>query len=296
MTPAERDKALRLERSAQTRRLVAMHRGQIGDVRRLLNDARDELEGVLKGVPTDFQAFQMPQIRASIDRALGEISEAMGDSARGHVAEAWRLGQDLVDLPIEAGGVRIAAVLPEIDTRQLVAIRTMMLDSLHDVTANIGGRIKGQLGLVLTGAQTPGQAIDAIAPMIEGGRGRAITITRTELGRVYSTATQERQEDAADVLPGLRKLWRRSGKVESRPTHDIADGQIVEVAKPFIVGGVELMFPRDPAGPASDTINCGCTSLSHMEHWDVARPGRQAFSDAEVRRNPRKRDLDAALS
>ena len=38
---------------------------------------------------------------------------------------------------------------------------------------------------------------------------RALTLIRTELGRAYSLAGQQRMEQAAEVLPGLRKQWRR---------------------------------------------------------------------------------------
>ncbi len=69
-------------------------------------------------------------------------------------------------------------------------------------------------------------------------------------------------EQAAGVLPGLKKQWRRSGKPGSRIAHDAVDGQIREAARPFSVGGATLMYPRDPAGPAAETINCGCQSLA----------------------------------
>ena len=31
--------------------------------------------------------------------------------------------------------------------------------------------------------------------------------------------------------------------------------------KPFSAAGASLMFPRDPAGPTAETVNCGCQSL-----------------------------------
>ncbi len=55
------------------------------------------------------------------------------------------------------------------------------------------------------------------------------------------------------MLPGLRKRWRHSGKIHSRLTHDVADGQVQPVDEPFRVSGGRLMFPRDPAGPPGVT-------------------------------------------
>lgn len=126
-------------------------------------------------------------------------------------------------------------------------------------------------------------------------RRRAMTIIRTELGRVHSLAGQQRKAQAAEVLPGLKKQWRRSGKLRSRRGHDLADGQICAVDEPFIVNGVALMFPRDPTGPAKETVNCGCTSLPFMDSWEVMQPGRQSFGDREMAADPFKRDLHVAV-
>ncbi len=52
-----------------------------------------------------------------------------------------------------------------------------------------------------------------------GGRSRGLTVVRTELGRAYSVAGQARMAQAMEELPGLRKQWRRSGKIHSRLTH-----------------------------------------------------------------------------
>lgn len=132
-------------------------------------------------------------------------------------------------------------------------------------------------------------------PVISQIRGRAIAIMRTEMGRAFSVAAQERMTLAREHVPGLRKQWRRSGKVHSRIAHDLADGQVRDVDKPFKVGTVSMHYPRDPKAPASETINCGCVSLPFMEDWTMSRPGRQAFSDEEVFNNPMKRDIAREL-
>jgi uncharacterized protein with gpF-like domain len=93
----------------------------------------------------------------------------------------------------------------------------------------------------------------------------------------------------------MKKQWRRSGKLHSRPEHDAADGQIVDVDKPFIVGGVALMFPRDPAAPIGETINCGCESLPWMESWEMSTPGRKPFTEDEMAGNPFRRALQDAM-
>src|SRR5438309_946357 len=61
----------------------------------------------------------LPEPRAACSgcsamRAAGELASAAGD--------AWQLGQDLIDRPLEAAEVRIAGVVPYIDPQQLQAM------------------------------------------------------------------------------------------------------------------------------------------------------------------------------
>ena len=292
----ERDKAFRQERANQLKRYRAAQRAALGDVRSLLEDARARIKTEMAATPSDFQSWQLPNIQQSIDQALGEIGADLGNRGAGHLAAAHRIGVDLVDEPLKAGGIRILGVLPEVDLRQLMAMRTFLVDRMKDVTAEVATKVKRQIGLVMIGALSPADATTGISGMVLGGRSRAITILRTEMGRAFSVATQERQTQAAEHLPGLKKQWRRSGKVHSRIAHDVADGQIVDVDKPFVIGGVELMYPRDPKAPAKETVNCGCVQLPIMEHWDVRQPGRTPFTDEEVFKSPIKRDLARELN
>ena len=126
------------------------------------------------------------------------------------------------------------AILPEVDLRQLTALRSALTDRIKDVTATLAGRVNTELGLAAIGVQTTGEAAEKIADILKrGGRGRALTIVRTELGRAYSVAGQQRFDQAHEVLPGLQKQWRRSGKIHSRASHDRADGQVRPVDQPF---------------------------------------------------------------
>ena len=70
----------------------------------------------------------------------------------------------------------------------------------------------------------------------------------------------------------------------------LATFQVVRDAdKPFSAAGASLMFPRDPAGPTAETVNCGCQSLPWMESWEVKHPGRKAFSEEESATQPDSR-------
>lgn len=139
---------------------------------------------------------------------------------------------------------------------------------------------------------------------------RATTIVRTEVSRAFAVAADARLAQAAEKVPGLQKQWRRSGKIHSRWTHDLMDGQVVDAGKPFRVpsleGGFDLMqYPHDPAAPAGQVINCGCVALPYRAQWannsrvrapeapTLATPGARPFTAQELRLDGRKAALDA---
>jgi len=297
VTDNERNRKFRKELKQRLKDRTRIQKNTSKEIVKLLNTARRQINQTLAGAPTDWEQYFLPQMQKSITKALDEMSANAAAKLSTGAGDAWRAGIDLVDKPIEAGGVRLSGVLNEIDTRQLRSLRSFMTDRIKDVGLQLANKINSQLGLVAIGAQNQSDAFSNIAKLLKkGGRGRAITIVRTELGRAYSIASQQRHEQANEILPGLKKQWRRSGKIHSRPHHDTADGQVQEVKDNFNLFPkgkfkVTLLFPRDPAAPADETINCGCESLPIMYNWTVKNAGKKPFSDLELQNSQLKRDI-----
>ena len=92
---------------------------------------------------------------------------------------------------------------------------------------------------------------------------RAQVISRTEVGQAAAQA--ERETIDALGLDIKRKEWVNSGLDNSRESHVEADGQSRPNDKPFDVGTGQLMYARDPSGPAREVINCQCDTLYFEE-------------------------------
>jgi hypothetical protein len=280
MTPAQRNRAFVAARGRIVRAQTTHLSGTRDELARLLKEALGAIAAQLAAQPSDYERWSLPQLGAEVRRALNEFGERGAARASTAIGRAWQLGEDLVDAPLEAGGVRVAAVLPRIDTRALQAMRAFTVDRIRDIGLEAANKITAELGLVVIGARAPSDAIGAVSEILGAqSRERATTIVRTELGSAFSHATQLRMEGAAELLPGLQKQWRRSGKRHPRLHHDLADGQVVDVDKPFILkplgrSPVELMYPRDPKAPVGERVNCGCQSIPFMAHWNVKHRGR----------------------
>ena len=292
MTPAERNKAFRSERARQLRLGVDLRLRTVDTVLRLLGEARQTIQARLAAQPSEWQSWHLSGLQEEVRRAMTSFETGLSTSLLGGVREAWAAGARLVDAPIEAGGITLTGRLPQLDTGVLMAMQSFLTDRARDVSTTMANRINGEMANTIMGLQTPAQAVTAVERHLKGGAGRATTIVNLELGRAYSVAGQKRMEQASPILPGLRKQWRRSGKREARYSHMLADGQVVKVDQPFLVAGVKLMCPRDPAGPLEHTINCGCTSLPIMKSWEVMHPGEKPISAEEKAssRDARKAD------
>lgn len=294
MTEEERRKKFERERRRQRNRKVEILQDVDDEIRGHLEEARDRINGRLGAGGSDFENFVLPSLKREIDQLLEETGEKMAASAAGAADRAFEAGADLIDKPIAAGGIEIAAVLPKLNRGQVMAIRSFLTGRMKDVTVQARRRINAEIGQVIIGTQTAHQATERVAKhLTKGGISRAQGIVRTEVGRAYSTATQQRMDQAVQKLPGLQKIWRRSGKINSRVAHDLADGQTRPVDKPFDVGGEQLMYPRDPKGSAKNTIRCGCDNLPHMAHWEMKHPKDQPFTDRERALSPLKHRIDA---
>lgn len=119
-----------------------------------------------------------------------------------------------------------------------------------------------QIKASVTESIDQGSSADELANQIRDdfngiSKGRAKTIALTETTAAYSYGRNEAMHKAGVE----KKQWLASGLSNVRPTHQDADGQIVPLSEPFLVGDDELMFPGDPNGSPSEVINCHCVTL-----------------------------------
>lgn len=231
----------------------------------------------------DFEAFRLPKLLNSVDRLAEDWAERYGIETKDLLRRGFDVGVDKVDLPIRAAGIEIS--LPEPSLSILQVSQRATVDLITDLSRDARLAIKNEIMLGAQGGRTPFEVIEEIGRNLEDPSvfgtiaNRAEVITRTEIGRVQSLATQLRQEEVARGVKGLKKQWWASfvGRLNHMDIHK----QIREVDEPFDIPGLvlgrrliaaeQLMFPRDPNGSAANTINCGCQSIPYKEDWGLEK-------------------------
>lgn len=273
--------AYRTELRRQLASAVRIQADIVGEIRRLLAIAEQRIVAAI-GRGSAFEVWRLTQIQAEVRAAMTAFEPAGTATLQAGADRLWRAGSDLVIEPLRAAEIDLTARLTTLDTRLLTAMKAFSTDRIRDISITSVNRINTELSQALIGVQSPLETAQKIAPILGAGGDRARTIVRTELGAVYAEAGQQRMEQAVALgVRGLKKQWRRSGKRHPRVTHELADGQVVDVHEPFLVGGVKIMKPRDPSLAPKDRINCGCASLPYMASWAVSHPGPKPYTDAE---------------
>lgn len=273
-----KEKAFQKKCRELIKRADSLEDAQVANVLKILNKARKDVIGTI--AETDWQAYRLPQMKTAIERTMTEFGDRYGINLREAQREFWQTGIELLDLPLHEVG--IWALIPEIDSNVLSIMQGYSSDLVKGLGRDAIKRINDELTMGLIGNKPPYEVMRAVGTNLKDKSifksiaARAETITRNECGRVLEMAGQARREKAALVIPGLQKQWfhGQSSRVP-RISHLAAVGQIQNVNEPFVVGGEALMFPRDPAGLAKNTINCSCYSLPYHPDWDAVSGGQE---------------------
>ena len=70
----------------------------------------------------------------------------------------------------------------------------------------------------------------------------------------FENAAAKKVEEVTGIF--IKKVWHNQGDNRVRSSHLSVASVLLD--EPFLVGGVELQFPRDPNGAGSETFGCRC--------------------------------------
>lgn len=257
MTPLQ---AYQAELRRQLQALPRIQRTAIERVLAELQTARTALLKELQQQLSDSRRASRQKILAEVERQITAWSRAAAQIGTQAAGLAWTAGIALVASPLAAGGLTMT-VATRIDPRALASVEQLLTSRIADAGARAIASINSVVTQTLIGTTPLSDAITQVGQILNSPRRRAQTIIFTEVGRAHAIATQAAMTEAAQVVPGLRKRWLRSGKLHPRRDHVAAHNQIKLAGEPFLVAGERLMHPRDPAASARNTINCGCMSV-----------------------------------
>jgi hypothetical protein len=274
------------ERAAQAERKKLLDETH-DDVISLLQRAKSEIALTLASQPSDYQQWRLSLLNLEVERLLGAFSEQGGEVISKAAGAAWAGGIAALDKPFAAAGIQM--VLPVLDSTQLQAMRTFMIDRIKDVGVQAAQKIKSEIGLAMIGVQDISQTINKVGVIMgETSQSRVTTIVGDNLSRAWATASFDRAMQSTVAGVEMEKIWRRSGKIHSRLAHDLTDGVRKPINEPFVINGHKIMYPKDPKAPIEESINCGCVCLYRPVGMSGTLADKRPFTAQEIALNPNK--------
>lgn len=115
---------------------------------------------------------------------------------------------------------------------------------------------------ILLGESNDDIALRLIKNIPNMGKVSAVRNARTATTSAENGGRLDTYRQAEQMGINIQKQWIATHDGRTREEHILADGQVVDVDKPFNVGGDKLMYPGDPAGQGWNIYNCRCTQIA----------------------------------
>ena len=163
----------------------------------------------------------------------------------------------------------------EIARKNIPTINTMSEVGLRVDADAVRGNLQRALAQSIAQGNGIGETSKRIKATLEKNMNNALRIARTETTRAMNEANLQGMEKASKKLD-IQKEWVATLDGRTRRTHGRADGQRVDLDKPFIVGNSKLMYPGDPSGSPEEVINCRCAMREIIEGYSNSADFRRA--------------------
>jgi hypothetical protein len=236
------------------------------------------LEDAAEALPATATVEDLAGLRdgwtARVDQALlGELSGAYWRGVDVIHGRVGRIADQLVGAQVVTAAGRRRFI-----PRVLAAVADLFLEAARNRLVGVGDEVWEHARTGLLDGFRAGEGIAKLRDRIRAAAGlaapRAEMIARTE---VIGAANQGALAEMSAT--GLRstKEWLATRDGRTREEHAAANGQKVPLDQPFLVGGVAMNGPHDPAAPAHLTINCRCTTL-----FDVTEDQFRIFAVEET--------------
>lgn len=145
---------------------------------------------------------------------------------------------------------------------------------------------KQKLTAELTSGILQGESIGKLADRFQRvtdmNRTSAVRNARTAVTGAQNAGRQASFDRAEEMDLPLRKRWIATKDGRTRHDHRRADGQVVGLKEPFIVGGEKLMHPGDTSGSPANVYNCRCTMRTVEKEGIEAEPRMMRVKNPET--------------
>lgn len=269
-------------------------------VRQVLADLADLKRQVLAEIAgaTDFAEVRLRALDARLQDLADRFVERYAATLDAPQAAIFAAGQNLAAAPLVRAG--LVFHVPQISTHLLEVVQAFQARLITNTTDATIRAISADLRLAAIRGDSVVETMTAVAGSLDSPgpfqslAARAEAITRTELGRIQSVATQAGLVETKTFVPDLQKQWLHSRNVGkyARLGHIEANDQVRDVSAMYRIRPApgeryeEIPYPRAANASPRNSINCGCSSVPYRAAWAgaiaTARAEQAAFEQARA--------------
>ena len=213
---------------------------------------------------------------ASLSKDLSNARNISASIVKGYMPEVYATNFNFSTFEIEAGtGIDTSFTLYDRQT-----VERLLRDNpqmLPDPSEAIKDKIKQKkierwsrqkMTSAVTQAILQGESIDKLAKRLRSvtsmDAASSIRNARTMMTNAQSAGRYDGYRRAKEMGVQFKVMWIATLDDRTRHEHRMLDGQMQEVDEPFVVDGVEIMYPADYGGkdykvPPDMIYNCRCT-------------------------------------
>ncbi len=215
----------------------------------------------------DYQRVLKVQISAILD----ELNAKQFDSISKYLTECYESG--FIGTLYDLQGQGIPLIFP-INQEEVVAALTndtklskRLYTRLGEDVDELKKLVKSEISRGISQAYSYEKIARNVRNATTIGFNRSMRIARTEGHRITQKATLNAQHKAKDAGADIVKQWDSTLDTRTRDSHVAIDGEIRGLDEKFSNG---LRYPGDPAGAASEVVNCRCVLLQRAR-WALGK-------------------------
>ena len=212
------------------------------------------------------EAERLIKVADRVDEILTDLNKKSGSIIRQHIDHEFKAGYFGTWYALE-GAENITLDFNMISERYIeelinkpVAFKTLS-KRLYENRATLAKTVTNELKMAALRGDGYAKVAKNVAELTEADYKQALRIARTEGGRVQSSGKQKAYKEADKKGVQMQKRWLSTLDKKTRYSHQILDGQTVNVDEQFVFEGHEAEGPR-LFGRASLDINCRCTTIA----------------------------------
>lgn len=245
---------------------------------RLLSQTRKEVWQRVSSVTAEqWQITYARSLVAELDVKMDELRRGFETVTAEGVEKMFYATEEGMTQMMRAGLGDKLFLAPRVSPEILSAATSFWQNQYVSMTAAAKTQINSIIQTTVLAGRSPYSAAQLIAPKLTTPSvfktlaNRAEAIARTETMHVHSIASQDGISQMAKRNPRVRKIWVSVlDPKRTRPSHAAAHfryqvgGSVgpIKHDEMFVVGGSNMMYPRDAAGPAKEVVQCMCVLIS----------------------------------